>query len=410
MELLSQLKNIRQCLTLFPSESYNRDDELAIIQKMKEKEFKLKEKLVLNIHKNRISASTKLKNGKPYDFFLTWCNGKSIRCAKYESVIEKLFDIYFPGESEKKTIEKYYNEWRKTYELKTEQGHRSIGSLRRYDAIWHKYYKNAGFIKKTIEKVNPPEIKAFYAQITSDYNLSRKELNNVKSLLNLVSDYMSGQGIKNASFRSVSTRDLMCRDVCTHNKVYTDEDRKKIIAESYNEKNSVYGEAIRLHFNLCCRIGEIKALNWSDIDFDHRTLYIHAEMVEKAVEGKIQAVRVEHTKSKKESGNRLVELNDAAYKVLKSRYQKHPFDEYVFMYDGKPLTTDEYNKVLKRICKRAKVRYFSSHKIRFWAVTKMAENHMTMEEIKRAAGHSDIKMTEHYIRHCKSSAVKMNLD
>ena len=280
MDLLSQLKSIRQCLTLIPSVAYNKEDELAIVQKMKEKEFKLKENLVLNIHKNKISASTKLKNGKPYDFFLTWCNGKSIRCAKYESVIEKLFDIYFPGETEKKTIEKYYNEWRKTYELLTEQGHRSIGSLRRYDTIWHKYYKNANFIKKEIEKVNPPEIKSFYAKITSAHNLSRKELNNVKSLLNLVSDYMSNQGVKNASFRSVSTRDLMCRDVDTHDKVYSDEDRKKIIAESYNETNSVYGEAIRLHFNLCCRIGEIRALNWSDIDFDHRTLYIHAEMVE----------------------------------------------------------------------------------------------------------------------------------
>ncbi len=176
--------------------------------------------------------------------------------------------------------------------------------------------------------------------------------------------------------RSVSTRDIRCKEVDNELKVYSNEERNKIIAQSDIE-NDVFARAIILMFCSCTRIGEIRALKWEDVDFENKTMYIHREIVRrKDKEGHEIFVCVNHPKSGLKEGNRTQPLSAKAIEDLKAQRRDNPFGEYVFLYKDAPLVSNTINHHLMRICERAGVPYMSSYKIRFWSVTTMYANGM----------------------------------
>ena len=56
----------------------------------------------------------------------------------------------------------------------------------------------------------------------------------------------------------VSTKDLILKDVDNSKSIYTDKEREQCIP---------------------LRIGEIRALQWSDVDFGTKQIYVHREVV-----------------------------------------------------------------------------------------------------------------------------------
>lgn len=112
-----------------------------------------------------------------------------------------------------------------------------------------------------------------------------------------------------------------------------------------------------------------------------------------------------YTKAKKKEGNRLLDLSSRAIEILQEQEKLTKGSDFVFLYNNAPLTTNRYNTVLKRLCKKASVQYHSSHKIRFWSVTAMDEAGVPLPEIQKAAGHLDRSTTEHYVRSKKETKI-----
>lgn len=70
---------------------------------------------------------------------------------------------------------------------------------------------------------------------------------------------------------------------------------------------------------------------------------------------------------------------------------------YVFEPNGEIMTTDSFNRRLKKYCKEAGVPYHSSHKIRFYnASTAFDGNNLTT--LSYLMGHSETATTLHYLR------------
>ena len=75
----------------------------------------------------------------------------------------------------------------------------------------------------------------------------------------------------------------------------------------------------------------------------------------------------------------------------------NPNGIYVFEPNGEIMTTDSFNRRLKKYCKEAGVPYHSSHKIRFYnASTAFDGNNLTT--LSYLMGHSETATTLHYLR------------
>ena len=207
---------------------------------------------------------------------------------------------------------------------------------------------------------------------------------------------------------NVNTRDLICKEVDNEDKVYSSEERDTIIKTALMQSGS-YENAIVLMFCLCARIGEIKALKWSDVDFDNRLINIHSSMRRtRNSAGKQVYVWTNTTKGRKKSGQRVEPLSDTACKALKRQLLENPDGEYIFMDRGHELNTTQFNRVLKRICDKCDVEYLSSHKIRFTSVTTMIDFGVSLGKAQKIAGHSRSTTTEGYVRNRKTAVVGLD--
>ena len=221
--------------------------------------------------------------------------------------------------------------------------------------------------------------------------------NNVKSLINQIFDYARNMDFPVINTHDICTMDLCCKEVDNYDKVYSDAERERIL-EVCREQNDVYSHCIGLMFCLCVRIGEMKALKWSDVDFENRKIYIHRSMIQVKEEGVYRDRCVDRTKGKKRTCNRYENLSNMAILFLSEQQKETGDKEFVFMTNDHSLRTNMVNKKLKRICEKAGVEYLSSHKIRFWAVTAMFDANLPDYVIQYIAGHADPATTNHYKR------------
>ncbi|MBQ9866852.1 MAG: tyrosine-type recombinase/integrase [Lachnospiraceae bacterium] len=78
--------------------------------------------------------------------------------------------------------------------------------------------------------------------------------------------------------------------------------------------------------------------------------------------------------------------------------------KYVFQSSGSnPINPNHLNARLKELCNELKIRYFSSHKFRFYWISSAYRLGMDEWIIQLIAGHASLEMTRHYNRPTKES-------
>ncbi len=323
-------------------------------------------------------------------------------------VLKAIYEYYF-GMRDNPTVEYLYQEWLKEFKELVVDGHKSWDTYDRYISDWNGFIANADISKMPISKIKMSDLKKYYQKLTAHEAMTRKRLSNIKTIMNHVFRYAMDNDIITVNLaENVNTRDLICKEVDNEDKVYSSEERDRIIKTALMQSGS-YENAIVLMFCLCARIGEIKALKWSDVDFDKRLINIHSSMRRtRNSEGKQVYVWTNTTKGRKKSGQRVEPLSDTACRVLKRQLLQNADGEYIFMDRGHGLDTTQFNRVLKRICNKCGVEYLSSHKIRFTSVTTMIDYGVSLGKVQRIAGHSRASTTEDYVRNRKTAIVGLD--
>ena len=165
--------------------------------------------------------------------------------------------------------------------------------------------------------------------------------------------------------------------------------------------NDIYSLATQLAFRLIIRIGELKALKWTDIDGDY--VYIRHQTVERQVmnddlsfESRTMET-VNRMKGKQQNGKRKQFLTAEAKAILQKIKQLNPNGEYILMKDEKQLSTCTYNRHLKRFCEDAGIEYHSSQKIRFTSASILYDG-TNLALLSNLLGHTTTTMTLHYFR------------
>ena len=141
-----------------------------------------------------------------------------------------------------------------------------------------------------------------------------------------------------------------------------------------------------------------------------KTVYIHNEIVTRFDgNGVRKQVELEHTKAG-EGGDRVQMLSPRAIRILEQAnalYPEHKAEDYILPANcasKTPIYTNRFNQRLKQLCTRAGINYYSSHKMRFYAVTAQAKAGVDIDTIRYNSGHLHLETTLGYIRRAKNEA------
>ncbi|MCR5237022.1 MAG: site-specific integrase [Lachnospiraceae bacterium] len=362
---------------------------------------KEKEKQVLQSHKYKISGP--FKTGKQV-YFTTrcpWLPSKKLNRNNYNDIIDELYEHYYGSTNDRITVREVYERMIKDYEDNNKKNHLT---LVHYKADWDKYVvgKGAKWLDKPIAGVLSSQVFEFYSDLTANEAMLKSTFTNVKTVINAVFDYAINNDIPciKASEVSIKTLKFAQKDDKWKD-VYTYEDKKKILSVCEQTKPTVYTKAVELMFCLDIRIGELRALRKEDVNMDARTIYIGHQMVDRQTDtANRHPVRVNIMKGGKEAGKRYIPLSDRAIGII--RWLNDHYSYSVWLLPNKtgkgPIYTNRFNENLERLCKKAGVKYFSSHGIRFHNISALYDAGVEGGEIQRISGHTSERTTMSYKR------------
>lgn len=124
-----------------------------------------------------------------------------------------------------------------------------------------------------------------------------------------------------------------------------------------------------------CRVSEVEGLNISNIDFDKKECIVLG----------------------KGDKQRTVYLSDVATENLREYLNtRTDFDEALFVGRGKRLHKPGIEALVKRLSKRAGVKYAHPHKYRRTLATNLLDRGMNLQDVAAILGHADTKTTQVY--------------
>lgn len=180
--------------------------------------------------------------------------------------------------------------------------------------------------------------------------------------------------------------------------------QRKTILSHLSETGHRYESLFVIALTTAMRIGEIRALQWSDIHFDRREIAVRDNLVYIA-----RAGYQEH-KPKTRAGVRDIPLTDLAIKKLhahraaqKEQYFSagQPWSEEVLVWQGtvigKPFTDNTVRRDLNKALSECGLPIIRIHDLRHTAITWMIVCRMHLKTVQKIAGHAKIEQTLKYM-------------
>jgi len=219
------------------------------------------------------------------------------------------------------------------------------------------------------------------------------------------------------ALRHAERRDLVYRNVAAltdlrratrrEGRSLTPEQARKLLAAS-NEHP--LGIIVKLGLYLGLRPGEVLALQWSDIDFEERTL-----MVRRSLKRENNQLRFGPPKTN--GSNRTLKMSKELASALRrhdgeQQRQKivagelwHDFDLVTATEIGTPVDPSNSRRALNEFCEHAGIGHWSPNELRHSFASLMSLSGAPMEEVADAMGHVDTRMTSQVYRHNLKSVV-----
>lgn len=330
---------------------------------------------------------------------------RPIKNKSRENLEKKIVEFYIE-KSEKEdrsriTLEALYKEW---LIYKRDNTPTKAKTIMEYTREWKRFFEGTNLSKMAVSEIKPITLIRFFRKVTKDRQHTRQRIVNARGVLNGILTYaieeeiiqsnpLGGVNFKNFTYKPVENQ---------RNNVFTKEEAQKLLSYLKTVEEP-YSLAIQLSFYLFIRVGETKAIAWEDIDFEKRTVYLHGQVLtERTLQddltfSKQYTVVVNQMKGNTSKGYRTQYLTDEALKILEKARYLNPSGHYVFQPDGRVMTTDSFNRRLKKYCKEAGVPYHSSHKIRFYNAS-TAYDGKNLVTISKLMGHTMVETTLHYLR------------
>ena len=271
------------------------------------------------------------------------------------------------------------------------------------------FFKDTELSQMSIQEIKSITIIRFFRQLTKDRQYTYKRISNARSVLNGIMAYaieeeiISHNPVSDVNFKQFTYKPLEYQN----DNVFSKEDTIKLLSYLKTVREP-YSLAIQLSFYLFIRVGETKGLRWEDVNFSEETIYLHRQVtIERTLNddftfSKRHTVVSDQMKGNTSHGFRKQHLTKEALVILEKAKELAPNSAYIFEPNGKVMTTDSFNRRLKKYCKEAQVPYHSSHKIRFYNAS-TAYDGTNLAAISKLMGHSQIDTTLHYLRNVQKN-------
>lgn len=375
---LSLLKEAIECGIL------NSDSVLDIIMSSKKEQIK-------KMHPYAITPPS--KDGGRWQ---TWYKGtdgkrKNIKAQTEEELLDKLVPLYFQNSYiDKLTFHKLYEEWLEYKKTVTN----SPNTIKRHTQHYSKYFEPSCLHTTKIKQVNELLLESECNRIVKDFNLSRKEWGNIKTILNgmfqyaVRKKYLSENPMEKIQIH-IKFKQIVRKTGKTET-YNTDElkDLNQYLDRMYTETGDTAFLAVKLNFLLGLRVGELVALKWEDLS-DENHLHIVREEVRNQITNQCEVV--EHTKT---NCDRFVVLVPKAINLLQKI--EHT-GNYIFMRKGERIRARQIAYVLEKYAERQGIATKSTHKMRKTYASNLNAKGVPLDSIRELLGHSNPNTTLGYI-------------
>ena len=327
---------------------------------------------------------------------------QQIAAPSYVELISKFYD-YCNDRKSDYTISDLYEMWIEKRGKQSVVGTIDIKTVKRDEQHWRKYYVRNKLVTIPIKIVTTRMLNNFPNNSITTFKFSRKEFNNVKTILNAVFQIAMDKEIlsvnpllnthTNIKFRSIQKKKDGSR-------LYLEKEIE-ILEDFLYQQGTMEAYTILMDFQIGTRVGELVVLKKEDM-LDNE-VYIHKmEIVdEERVYG--EYIRkgytiVEYVKHDISSGYRTIPLTEKAQKILEEVEKLSTNSEYLFTRaNGKRVTSRSFNYWLEKYCRDAGVTFKSSHCIRRTFASRLFATGMPLADISVYMGHEDIDTTKGYI-------------
>ena len=332
---------------------------------------------------------------------------RPIKRKSREELEEAIIDFYIVQEDiqrrENITLESLYKEWllfRRDYTAVKPK------TIQENVSEWNKFFKDSELASMAVKDIKPITLIRFFRKITKNRDITYKRLSNARSVLNGIMNYaIEEELIVYNHVREVNLKSFTVKPVENQqNNVFSVDDTTTLLTYLQNIEGEPYALAIQLSFYLFIRIGETKAIRIEDIDLEEKTVYLHSQALTERVlndDLTFSSRRVSisnQMKGNTSRGFRKQYLTEEAVSIIKKALALNPNGTLLFEPNGKAMTTDRFNRKLKKYCEECGIKYHSSHKIRFYNASSAYLNGTNLSVISKLMGHSEVATTLHYLR------------
>lgn len=348
----------------------------VVIEELAKKEFKLKEKKVLQVHKNTITELTIKHRGKDVTRYQTVCGDKRPRCSTYEGLIDKLYEFYFGSYIITDYSFKTMFDLALDEKIRTE--HPKEKTIRDYQYAYKSFITDE-FGARDIRLIKPSELKEYIQTISSELAPTKKRFYKFKGILNLAYEYACDPERRYLEFNPVPTKNKAYEKNFTptsnrpEDKAYQPNEieliRTHLWKRVHTLKYDINGYAILFSSETGVREGEIPSLKWDDISSN--AIHIHSQQNDEIRDGVKVYYYNPTTKNEKGVSNngRYIPITKRVRDILdevKEKQEKLGINsEWVFCKeDGSWITTVGYYEALYKVSKKLGLSLSNNHAFR----------------------------------------------
>lgn len=270
----------------------------------------------------------------------------------------------------------------------------------RYIRDYERYFDGESIEQIKFKLLTEEYLENFIRETIADKNLTAKAYSNLKTIIRGMLIYAKGKytQISAGSFFSdiQFSKNTFERKIVSKEKEVYLEDEIPLVMNYLNNAGKITHLGILLAFQTGLRVGELAAIQKSDIVTDSGSMFIHIQRTETKYKEGDEWVKGVKEYPKSSAGDRYVFCTDNAKSTIEKIMNMNPGGKYLFENDGKRICESSFANTINWMCKKLDIPVRSMHKIRKTYGTTLIDGGVDESIIVEQMGHSDIHCTKQY--------------